>query len=98
MLKPPKTMVPYSKTTVDNKEDFKEVMARGVNDLPNTRKETLHNVLDFIFKQIKRGNMDKNLGYIAFETVANNSMPPVEWETVRSMWDEYANKYKLEEQ
>ena len=98
MLKPPKTMAPYSKTTVDNKEDFKEVMARGVTAFPNTRKKTLHNVLDFIFKQIKLGNMDKNLGYIAFETVANNSMPPVKWETVKLLWNEYENEYKLDEQ
>lgn len=98
MFNQSKIMEPYDKTTIDSKEDLKQVMARGVTHIEDKRKETLNNVLDYIFKHIDNGDMDKNLAYIAFETVANNSMPPVEFKTVKAMWDEYENKYKLEEQ
>lgn len=56
----------------------------------------IHNVLEYIFEQMKAGKMSEGEGYMSFKVVANNSEQPIRWASVKELWNTYADKYNIE--
>lgn len=83
----------YMKITIDNHDDLERVMVTGVVKPSSTkRKEMLENVVEYIFKQMANNKMTEQEGYECLETVANHSRPPVRYNEIRELWDEYDKK------
>lgn len=84
-----------TKTTIDNQDDLKRVMVTGVGKPTWKREEMLHNVIKYIFKQIDNGEMYEQNGYEYLETVANNSKPPIQYDYIKALWNEYAEESNM---
>ena len=83
------------KTTIDSYDDLKRVMVTGVSKSAVRREEMLRNVIEFIFKQIDNGEMYEQNGYEYLETVANNSKPPIQYDYIKALWNEYAEESNM---
>lgn len=85
----------FKKITIDNKDDF--VLKHGVTSsiYNNEREKMIHNVLEYIFEQMKAGKMSVGEGYMSFEIIANNSEEPILWASVKELWNTYADKYNI---
>lgn len=55
----------------------------------------IHNVLEYIFEQMKSGKMSEGEGYMSFEIIANTSEEPILWASVKELWNTYADKYNI---
>lgn len=88
----------FKKIMIDNKDDFEFVQKHGVTSsiYNNEREEMIHNVLEYIFEQMKAGKMSESEGYLSFELVANNSEEPILWASVKELWNTYADKYNID--
>lgn len=82
-----------TKITIDSHDDLERVMVTGVVKPSSMRREEmLENVVEYIFKRMADNNMTEQEGYECLETVANHSTPPVRYNEIRELWDEYDKK------
>lgn len=83
------------KTTIDSHDDLERVMVTGVVKPSMKRLEMLRNVAKYIFKQMANNKMTEQEGYECLETVANHSNPPVRYNEIRELWNEYAEESNM---
>lgn len=80
----------FMKITIDSHDDLERVMVTGVVKPSMKRLEMLRNVAKYIFKQMANNKMTEQEGYECLETVANHSTPPVRYDEIKALWNDYA--------